>query len=42
MVWAEERAVEEVWAVEGAIELRKQIKPFKFGIRDLNKNKQEN
>jgi hypothetical protein len=39
VVWAEERAVEEVWAVEEANELRKQIKPIEPGVRDLNKNK---
>jgi len=34
--------VEEVWVVEEADKLRKQIKPIESGVRDLNKNKQEN
>jgi len=42
VVWGEGWAVEEVWAVEEANELRKQIKPIESGVRDLNNNKQEN
>jgi len=40
VVWAEEQAVEEIWAVEEANELRKQIKPIEPGVRDLNKSKE--